>query len=412
MAKAAAAKSEQPAGPPLAKRFKAWWEGVDVADLDPDEEADAPSEAPSPEPANDAIENPTSDDEDAENDQASVDAMFDAPAAEDDGNDQAGVDALFDAPQDTDAGNDQAAVDSLFDDDAPTEAPEPESDAPAPNPEPAKPALKRASVDPLPIPQNPRILALECLWGEGRLAPSDAGLEAEIAEALGLVVATTKTVGLLGVSSAQALAAADVTSAKLRVHEPREPLLARIVDVSERFGGRAQTQTCEFDRPQFPMRSLDGLISVDAFTYADHKPGLATAAYKALNPGATWCIVDWCAAELLPGSAFASSWSEPQPARPGATASLLEDCGFKVKDDACITGRVLSRAETALNKLGERIDAFEAAAASGGLMRLTLKEMLWEAQSWRERADLMAAGALEYRLIVAEREAGLDTPSV
>ena len=377
MAKAAAAeKPAKPAGPPLAKRFKAWWDGVDVADLDTpaDEDADA---APKPAPANDA---------EAENDQASVDALFDDPPAEDD------------------AGNDQALVDALFDDPSAAEASEePEETKPAP----PAPKLRRVTVDPLPIPTHPRLLALECLWGEGRLSPSDAALEAEIAEALGLVVATTKTVGLLAASPMQMVTAADVTSAQLRIHEPRAAVLSRMVEVAERFGKRAQTQGCDYDRPQFPMRSLDGMISVDAFTFSDHKPGLAASAYKGLKPKATWAILDWCAAELLPGSAFASAWAEPQPPRPGAIPELLAECGFKVRDDLCVTGRVLARAEGALKKLARRIDALETAAAGGGLMRLTLKEMLWEAQSWRERADLMAAGALECRLILAEREAGL-----
>jgi hypothetical protein len=257
---------------------------------------------------------------------------------------------------------------------------------------------------------HPRIAALEAIWGAGLFVPGDPRIDMELAEALDLVVATRKTILTLGVNLPTLEAISDVTSARLLALDWREPCVARVQAGLGRLMNRISVKLSDIERMNIgvaPEGGFAGFVSVDAFTYADYKPGLVSQAFKLLRPGAVWAILDYVGeTEALPAGAFASAWAQPQVCGHRTLPRLLIEGGFEVMSDDTATERLLGAANRAVRSLPARLDDF-AAHAQGAKGALALRELAWELQTWRTRMRILGTRALEARLIIARRGPGV-----
>jgi hypothetical protein len=256
---------------------------------------------------------------------------------------------------------------------------------------------------------DPRTAALMTVWGEGCFGPHDPRLAVDIAEALDLVVATSRTVAVVGANLPLIAAVAEVTSARLHLMDWRKPCLDRVSDGLGRLAGRCTRQVSEPDRlnPQPPPPGgVAGLVTLEAMTFADYKPGLVHQAWRALRPGARWVLLDWVAEPPNPpglAAGFASAWVTPQPTNYRTLPRLLKEGGFTVVSDQSAGERIARAAERAFRSLPGRLEDFTR-VAKGPEGALALKELAWELSAWKLRLKLLGAGGVDVRMIIATRD--------
>lgn len=371
MAASGASASAKPASKgQFAKRFAAWWDGRDYV---PEEPAAPAKDELSPAPAPSGVELKTA---------SSTAEPAHGPVSG--GEPADGLDALIDDRKES-----PAAVREVMSRDLPP--------------------LYLAQAMPSAFAGNPRVAALEAIWGVGQFVPGDPRFDMELAEALDLIVATRKTVLTLGVNLPTLEAIADVTSARITALDWREPCVGQIQAGLGRLTNRIEVKLSDIERMNVgipPEGGFAGLVSVDAFTYADYKPGLVSKAHRLLRPGAVWAVLDYVGeAELVPSGAFASAWAQPQLCGARTLPRLLTEGGFQVMSDDTATERLLGAAGRAIRGLPGRLDDF-VAQAQGPAGALALRELAWELQSWRTRMRVLGTRGLQARLIIARRGPG------
>lgn len=232
-------------------------------------------------------------------------------------------------------------------------------------------------------PLSPRFEALFRLWGEHRITPGDAAEEGQIGQRLGLV--GEAALAIIGPGhAAPIIAVAGGFPGAITAHEWRDDTRAACEAAVARAGlaARVRVAPADLDTIHFASESVDGLWSVDDFTYADHAAGLAHQITRALKPGAA-ALIDTYSAEqgaaLAPS--FATAFAEPHLRAHAALCEMFHDCGLRLEHDDDI-----SAAHVALAKRGfKRLEEALAAAAQGGLGVHTLREIAWEAEAWRAR---------------------------
>jgi SAM-dependent methyltransferase len=246
-------------------------------------------------------------------------------------------------------------------------------------------------------PEDPRLEALQRLWGAGRLMPGDDAAEAAMPTALGL--SATATLGLFGPGLSQPAAAVATTHlGPIRVFEWREEALPALRHGIARAALSERVDTSPIDLETFsaPAEACDGIISLDDFTYADNAARLAVQIARALKPKAGALIECTCGD---PGpdlaGAFASAFCEPQ-IRPAETlVALLEEAGLRVEANEDMGDAHLALARAGFRRLGEAI------SKDGPPNPAVGRELGWETQAWRVRVALLAARRLQRRRFIA-----------
>lgn len=249
------------------------------------------------------------------------------------------------------------------------------------------------------VPEDPRLDALQRIWGKGRVGPGDDAAEA--AYPVKLSLPASATLALFGPGlSAPVAAIAQAHLGDIRVFEWREETqasLRRGVTLAK-LDKRVTVSAVDLETFSAPSEAFDGLVSFDDFSHADNAARLAQQITRALKPKATAVIETYCG---VPGTdiaaGFASAFCEPQVRPADAIAALLEDAGLRVDANDDITDAHIEMAKAGFRRLADALK--EATALSPGAGR----ELAWESEAWRVRIRLLAARRLERRCFTVTR---------
>lgn len=319
-----------------------------------------------------------------------------------------GRDYVAPAPEGEDAASAPAAA-------APAAKPVPATDAPAGEAQAADPAPEPAAADPAPRaskvaaaaafqPTEVRLKALSTIWGEGRFMPGSPELDSRLLDPIFDLADKAGDIGFIGCDPALLKSCASRSSRILRAAEWRAACLAAIQEQCP----NVQAFAAEVDRPKaFVDGSLEGLISIEAFAYADHKAGLVARAHRALSDTGCWVLLDTVrTTNKTPPTAFASAWAEPHVTTAEDIESLLQMAGFKSVERLSVTDEIIYSARAGYARLAHALEE----AASGGFQgregALFLQELAWEAQTWRARCRAFEGGALAADVWIARKVEG------
>jgi hypothetical protein len=248
-------------------------------------------------------------------------------------------------------------------------------------------------------PFDLRLDALQRIWGEGRVSPGDAAVEATLPARLGL--STTASLAVFGpglVAPVQAFATTHL--GEMKVYEWREEThaLLRYGVAKAGLDKRVSVATVDLETFAPPVGALDGVISCDEFTFADNGARLAQQIAKALKPNAS-ALIDCYAA--LPGgdlsSAFATSFLEPHLRAAGDIAGFFTDAGLTVAANDDVTEEHLAAAREGFKRLADALANGTPLQPGAG------RELAWEAEAWRVRMKLLATRRLERRRLLVTR---------
>jgi hypothetical protein len=173
---------------------------------------------------------------------------------------------------------------------------------------------------------------------------------------------------------------------------------------------QAAVTASEVDRPScFGDKTLEALVSIEAFAYADHKAGLVGRAYRALSDHGRWVFLDTTRnTNKTPPQAFASAWAEPLLATKDEIEELLRLAGFHSVEKFSATELVLNAARAGYAHLSSVLESAAPNGLDGREGALFLQELAWEAQSWRARIRALEGGALEVNLWIADKSETLE----
>ncbi|MBI1358907.1 MAG: hypothetical protein GC155_01350 [Alphaproteobacteria bacterium] len=342
---------EPAAGGDFTGRLGAWWNGKDYVPPEPTEEGASDSEAKAP-PAK-LAEAP-------------------APAAEPE------------TPAPAEAEETPAAAE-----------PSPAPEAPSPAFAPAAARSGRASSD-------LRVRAVTALWGAERLVPGTADLDQRILDMVFDAANGSGDIGFIGADAALLNAARGRSDRTIHAAEWRTDCIEHIRALAPDI----DVQASDTDRPRgLGDGNLEGLVSVEAFAYADHKAGLVARAFRALSDNGRWIILDTVRhSAKTPAECFASAWAEPNLTTSDEIEELLKLAGFAGVTHVCLTSDVLAAARAGYRQLGEVLDAAVRTGLDGREGAIFLQELTWEIQSWRARMRAFEGGALSVDLWIADKD--------
>ena len=290
--------------------------------------------------------------------------------------------------------------------------PQPEAKS-EPKPEPANEAkageANAGEVAPAPLEVDAasiRIKALETIWGEGRLAPGSATLDTLMLDAVLEHADKLGGVGFIGSDAALLNAFAGRSERAAHAAEWRQGCAERL----KALAPKAVIEVCDLDRPRgFGDHTLEGVVSCEAFAFADHKAGLAHRVCRSLTEHGRWVFLDTTRnTAKTPPEAFASAWAEPQLLTNDDVYEYLQHAGFGSIKKEPVTELVLSAAREGYARLGKALEEAASQGLEGREGALFLQELAWEAQSWRARTRALEGGALEVNLWTADRGQPLD----
>ena len=245
-------------------------------------------------------------------------------------------------------------------------------------------------------PKEPRLTALQILWGDNRLMPGDEAEDRLHPARLGLPA--TGTMAILGPSlAAPVLAAAEAHPGAIHIHEWREEALPHLRHALFGLRDRAQVESLDLDLFAAPLDVWDGAWSLDEFSYAPNPSRLAVQIAKGLKAGAS-VVVECYVSEgrFSASSAFAAAFAEPHLPENGAVEAVLTTAGLGLEDTEDLTAAHLAAAKEGFRRLEQAL----ASAASQGLEPGVAREIAWEAESWAHRMAALHTGKLTRRRFV------------
>ncbi len=252
-----------------------------------------------------------------------------------------------------------------------------------------------------------RVRALTTLWGEGRLSPGSPELDTLLLDRLFEGADQSGDVGFIGADAAIINACLARSDRTVRAVDWRTGCAAAL----KPYAPTVDIIQSDLDRPKgLTDGGIEALCTIEAFAYADHKPGLVARAFRSLSPTGRWVFLDTTRTTAkTPPSAFASAWAEPQLSVNEEVEQILQAAGFRSVRREPVTALVLDAARKGYARLSRSLDASVTTGLSGREGALFLQELAWEAQSWRARIRALEGGALEVNVWIAdkiEREAG------
>jgi hypothetical protein len=260
----------------------------------------------------------------------------------------------------------------------------------------ASPATLAEEAEPEAPPAEPRLTALQILWGEHRLMPGEAADDRLQPARLGLPA--TGTMAILGPGLAgPVIAAADAHPGAILAYEWRDEALPHLQHNLFGLRARAQVESLDLDLFAAPHGAWDGAWSLDEFSYAPNPSRLAVQIAKGLKPGAS-VVVECYVTEgrFSASSAFAAAFAEPHVPESGAVETVLTTAGLGLEDAEDLTAVHLAAAKEGFKRLEQALSL----AASQGLEPGMAREIAWEAESWAHRMAALHAGKLTRKRFV------------
>jgi hypothetical protein len=257
-------------------------------------------------------------------------------------------------------------------------------------------------------PTEVRLKALSTIWGEGRFTPGAPELDSRLLDPIFELADKAGDIGFIGCDPALLKSCASRSSRVLRAAEWRTACLAAVKQECP----DVQAFAAEIDRPKaFADGSLEGLVSMDAFAYADHKAGLVARAHRALSATGCWVFLDTVrTTNKTPPTAFASAWAEPHVTTAEDIESLLTMAGFKSIERISATDEIIYASRAGYARLAYALEEAATGGFKGREGALFLQELAWEAETWRARCRAFEGGALGVDVWIARKtEADLST---
>jgi hypothetical protein len=254
----------------------------------------------------------------------------------------------------------------------------------------------------LPEPAaEPRLTALEILWGKGRVTPGEEHDDRLQPARIGLPA--TGLLAVLGPGlEAPILAAAEAHPGDFIAYEWREEAQGHLAYrlANGPVSTRAKAQAMDFDLFAAPAEAWDGAWSLDEFSFAPNPSRLALQLFKGLKPGTVAVVEAYVSDGRRPlGSAFASAFAEPQVMEAAELARVLTASGFGLDEEEDLTADHLRAGKEGFRRLEQAL----AAAAAQGLEAGVAREIAWEAESWAHRMAALSAAHLQRRRYVARK---------
>ena len=249
-----------------------------------------------------------------------------------------------------------------------------------------------ALFDPPEFIPAPRLVALNALWGEGRVRPGDESGDALEVARLGLP--PEGVLALLGPGLSAPLAAiAAHHPGLIEVFEWREETIDALKHgaLVAKLDSRVSVTRVDLEAHIWSPGHFDGLWSTDDFAYCSYPPHLAQQIMKCLKPGACAVVESYVGLPCAEfATAFASSFAEPQIRAHGDILHCFTDAGLVLEADEDMTDEFLAMARQGFKLLGERL-------GTGQIEPAAARELAWEAEAWRMRMKLLAQRRLERR---------------
>ena len=247
-----------------------------------------------------------------------------------------------------------------------------------------------------------RLKAVTALWGAERLVPGSAEMDAQLLDLVFDAADKPGDIGFIGADAALLNAARSRSDRKFHAAEWRTDC----IEYLRALAPAADVMASETDRPRgLGEGNLEGLLSIEAFAYADHKAGLASRAYRALSVTGRWVVLDTVRhTAKTPAKCFASAWAEPQLTTTNEIEELLKLAGFAGVAHISMTDAVMAAARAGYKQLGEVLDSAVKAGLSGREGAIFLQELTWEIQTWRARMRAFEGGALSVDLWIADKD--------
>ncbi len=242
-----------------------------------------------------------------------------------------------------------------------------------------------------PAAEDPRLIALQTLWGEGALEPvtdTDATLLAGLSasDAARLVVVG----GGLG---PRLLALADAWPGRIEALEWRPPVAESARLRVARAGRTARIAVTPADLDLLSIADgAAGFALLDDGAWCDNLQRLIHQAARSVTPGGPIVLTAWTSVDGAPAAeAFASAFVEPHLRATAEIEKMLATAGVA---DVTVSDRTTETAAAAREALGGAAERLSAMAGEPGPGAAVLREAAWEVASWQARLRLMAAGAL------------------
>jgi hypothetical protein len=257
---------------------------------------------------------------------------------------------------------------------------------------PAEPEQPDLSADLFEAQPDPRLCALQRIWGPGRLMPESAPAFMEVAEGAAITLIGP------GLWTPVADYAAYAT---LHVYEwrseTRETLKAGLAQAEL---ARAELAAFDLDLTTLAAEASDALVSFDEFTYASNPARLALQIARTLKPGAV-AVIETYAGAAGPdlASAFASAFAEPQLHARNALTHAMSEAGLDIDADEDISTAHAAAARKAFETFSERSADLKPPNAA------ELREVGWEIATWRARLHLLALGRIQRHRFTVKRRA-------
>lgn len=258
-----------------------------------------------------------------------------------------------------------------------------------------------ALFEPLPYAPPPRLVALATLWGRQRIRP--AGAAADAFDPAQIALASDGVLAALGPGGYAPLA--DIAAAHpgaIDVFEWRKETFAALEHgiAKARIGDRLTAARIDLETHVFPANRYDGLISTDDFAYGSRPAHLAQQIARCLKPGARALVetyVGVCDEDYA--TAFASCFAEPCIQVRDDLVQIFRDAGLAVDADEDLTERFLASARQSFKALGDQL------TGESSLNVAAVRELAFEAESWRPRLRLLAQRRLERRRFIVRKPA-------
>ncbi len=267
-------------------------------------------------------------------------------------------------------------------------------------PAPAQAVSPPAADAPEPSPE-PRLAALQILWGKGRVMPGD-DMEDRLQPArIGLPA--TGVLAVFGPGLGGPLcAAAEAHPGSFLAYEWREEAQAHLAYQVRHppLSPRTTFEKLDLDLLSAPTEAWDGAWSLDEFSFAPNSSRLAVQIAKGLKPGAVAVIEAYTSeGRFAAGSAFASAFAEPHLAPAEELTTILTAAGLSIEEETDLTPDHLAAAKEGFRRLESALSA----AARQGMEAGVAREIAWEAESWAHRMAALNGGKLARRRFVARK---------
>jgi hypothetical protein len=269
----------------------------------------------------------------------------------------------------------------------------PRTSTPLPDPAAAEKAIENELFDPA---IDPRLQALQVIWGAGRIMPGDEGDEAGVLARLN----APNALALIGPGLIQPVRAFAAEGRSIAAFEWRGETRAALSEEAAALAG-VRVDSFDLDVSTFEAEAFDALVSFDDMTYAGFAPHMALQAARALKPGAMAvmdCYVGPAGPDLA--HAFASAFAEPQVRQRAEIEHALNEAGFDFDATEDLTDAHMGLVRARFEALPELMSGPSAPKLCPGAAR----ELAWETETWRVRLRMLARRRLErWRFILRRR---------